>query len=389
MWLRCPVITKLHWQNIVGQAVSLRAGFHPAQAPKAPLRAPNPHSVSSAFIGVHRRPYCLSCCLILLACLLSAAERPHYGGTLRVEVHASIETADPPQTGPGMADLAPAFSITRWEGGRLAVYTAADNAPGGRPFLDSMEIQMARPYRDQAIDLELGRADLVELGVNEVRRQAANRRVWATEPVRLLALVFDPRVTDPRVRESVALAIDRSAIHTVLLQRLGEIAGSLLPQWISGYAFLFPTATDPAKARALALAAPPPARSLSLSFDDSQWRPVAERIALNARDAGLQITVAPGNANAELRLLELRIASSDPSQALASIASSLGLAEPPHAATPEGLLAAERALLADFRVIPLFHLPYSYGVGPRVHGGPGITPLGEWRFENLWLERTP
>ncbi len=37
-------------------------------------------------------------------------------------------------------------------------------------------------------------------------------------------------------------------------------------------------------------------------------------------------------------------------------------------------------------MIPLFHLPDVYGVGPRVKGAPGITPLGEWRFENLWLE---
>jgi hypothetical protein len=42
--------------------------------------------------------------------------------------------------------------------------------------------------------------------------------------------------------------------------------------------------------------------------------------------------------------------------------------------------------LEGFRVIPLFHLPDVYGVSPRVKGGPGITPLGEWRFENLWLE---
>jgi hypothetical protein len=27
-------------------------------------------------------------------------------------------------------------------------------------------------------------------------------------------------------------------------------------------------------------------------------------------------------------------------------------------------------------------------VGPRVRGAPGITPVGDWRFENLWLEGT-
>jgi ABC-type oligopeptide transport system substrate-binding subunit len=55
-------------------------------------------------------------------------------------------------------------------------------------------------------------------------------------------------------------------------------------------------------------------------------------------------------------------------------------------ASPEQNYAAERALLEGFRVIPLIHLPDVYGVGPRVKGGPGISPLGEWRFEDLWLE---
>jgi hypothetical protein len=37
-------------------------------------------------------------------------------------------------------------------------------------------------------------------------------------------------------------------------------------------------------------------------------------------------------------------------------------------------------------VVPLFHLADVYGVAARVKGGPGISPLGEWRFENVWLE---
>ena len=37
-------------------------------------------------------------------------------------------------------------------------------------------------------------------------------------------------------------------------------------------------------------------------------------------------------------------------------------------------------------LIELLVLPDVYAVSPRVKGGQGITPLGEWRFENLWLE---
>src|ERR1039458_8733901 len=84
-----------------------------------------------------------------------------------------------------------------------------------------------------------------------------------------------------------------------------------------------------------------------------------------------------------------RIEHSDPARALAETAAELGLAEPARPDTPEALYNAERALLDGFRVIPLFHLPRVFGAGPRVKGGPGITPLGEWHFENLWVEDRP
>ena len=115
-------------------------------------------------------------------------------------------------------------------------------------------------------------------------------------------------------------------------------------------------------------------------------RPIAERIALNARDGGLAVSITSSNPSAEVRLVEARITSADPYQALVRIAATLGLPEPARGDSPEALFAAERALLEGFRVIPLFHLPDVYGVSPRVRGGQGITPLGAWRFENLWLE---
>jgi hypothetical protein len=316
---------------------------------------------------------------VLLLCILTigahAATRPRYGGTLRVETRQSADTPDPPNF------LGAGFNITRWEGGR-AVYDADDSAPGGRPFLDSVQITLGRSLRDQSIDLELGKADLVELGPNELRRQVAGRKLWTSSPVRVLALVFSSRFDDARVREALALAVDRSAIHTVLFQRQGEVSGALLPQWISGYAFLFPSAVDLPRARSLIGTS----RSLTLGVEDAAMKPLADRIALNAHDAGLNVTVTAQPATADVRLLELRIASPDPAKALAGLAATLGAPEPARIDTPEALFNAERALLDGYRVIPLIHLPEVYGVGPHVHGAPGITPLGEWRFENLWLE---
>jgi hypothetical protein len=319
---------------------------------------------------------------LFLAVLATAATRPHYGGAVRVELREAIDEADPPSTGPTLARLNAAFSITRWEGGRRAVYAADENAAGGRPFLDSVDVQMGRPMRDRAI--ELGRAEIVELAPNELRRVPAGQRVWTSSPVRVMALVFGPRVEDARVREALALAVDRTAIHNVLLAGQGEISGALLPQWVSGYAFLFPALKDAARARSLVSGLPAASRALSLAADD---RAIADRIALNARDVGLAVTVVATTANADVRLTQGRVTSTSGAQALPVLAAAFGLAEPAKAETPEALYAAERALLDGFRVAPLFHLPDLYAVSARVKGGPGITPLGEWSFEALWIDR--
>jgi peptide/nickel transport system substrate-binding protein len=293
-----------------------------------------------------------------------------------VQVRQAPESPDPPSF------LTSGFTITRWDAGRTAVYEADENAAGGRPLVDSVEITLGRPLREQSIDLELGKADVVELGPSEMRRAPAGRKIWTSLPVHILALAFSNRFDDGPAREALALAVDRPAIHTVLFQRLGEVSGALLPQWLSGYAFLFPATADLPRARSLSKGA----RPMTIGVEDPALKSVAERIVLDARGAGLNVTMAAQTANADLRLIELRIASQEPAKALASIAAALGLPDPVRGDSPEALYTAERALLDGFRVIPLLHLPDVYGVAPRVKGGPGIGSLGEWRFENVWLE---
>jgi len=287
------------------------------------------------------------------------------------------------------------FRLGAFDAGRRATFAANEDYWGGRPFLDGIEVQLGRPLRDQLVDLELGKTDIAEIAPADLRRASEHgRAVWSSAAVNLLALEFAPgRAHDARLREALALAIDRAAMHNVLLQKQGEATAALLPQWLSGYAFAFPAKPDLARAQSLAGSLPAAARALTLTYDPAvrAARALAERAAVNARDAGLAVQVAPQNAQADVRLIEVRVRSLDPARALAGLAEALGLEAPPPAATAAALYASERKLLDGYRVIPLCHLPDLYGAASRVHifAAPAITRLGDWRFDNIWLGASP
>jgi peptide/nickel transport system substrate-binding protein len=285
------------------------------------------------------------------------------------------------------------FRPTGFEPGRRATFAANEDYWDGRPFLDAIDVQLGRGPRDQLADLELGKADVVEVDAADLRRASRDgRTVWSSDAVRLIALAFPGG--DPRLREALALSIDRAAMHSVLLQKQGEVTAALLPQWMSGYAFVFPTAPDLPRARVLANSLPPAARVLTLSYDPSiRAARLAERVAVNARDAGLTVQLAAQNPRADVRLVEVRLASLDPAQALASLAAAFGLPAPPQAedaVSPAALYECERKLLDGFRAIPLFQLPVLYGAASRVrvYAPPAVTRLGDWRFDNVWLSGT-
>lgn len=284
------------------------------------------------------------------------------------------------------------FRLARLEPGQRAVFTANADHWAGRPFLDSVEIAMGRTAREQWIDLEVGKADVVELAPAEARRAAERGRpVWSSAPMVLLAVAFEEgRPADKRLREALALSIDRIAIHNVLLQRRGEISSALLPQWLSGHEFLFRSEPDLDRARRLARGIPPAARALTLAYPAGEplARAIAERIAVNARDAGLAVHVSARHQRPDARLLMLPLASPDPAQALVECAAALGYPDWPRQDTPAALYDSERALLEDGRVVPLFHLPEEYGAAPRVRvwAPPAVGRLGGLRLADVWLE---
>ena len=144
------------------------------------------------------------------------------------------------------------FAINRWDPGKKLTLTARDDYWGGRAFVDAIEIEMGKSFREQMIALDLGRADVVEVAPDQARHAVSEgRRVESSAPAECMALVFSrdsQSAEEGKLRQALALSIDRTAMNDVLLQGGGEPAGTLLPNWLSGYAFLFPTA-DRSRAR--------------------------------------------------------------------------------------------------------------------------------------------
>jgi ABC-type transport system substrate-binding protein len=209
--------------------------------------------------------------------------------------------------------------------------------------------------------------------VTDLRRlRQKNAHLAISRPMEVIAVVFNAAKAVPaNVQQAVALSIDRAAIHRVLLQREGEVSAALLPQWLSGYSFVFPSARDVAKAKQLAAGAGP----MTLSYDrgDTLARSIAERIAVNAMEAGITIHTATANST-EAHLMRLRITSTDPDTALEDLAAQLKTTLP-----AGNTYSVEKALLGGSRVIPLLHLPIAWQLSPQVHGWNS-------RLDDVWLD---
>lgn len=285
------------------------------------------------------------------------------------------------------------FRVRDWQPGKKLSVAANEEYWAGRPFLDGIEIDLARSSRDQMMAMELGNLDVVELPADQVRRVAGEgRRVASSLPLALLALRFSREPQSPdeaKVRRALALTVDRDSIRNVVLQGGGAASGGILPDWLSGYGFVFPSTRDLERARQLlSEVRKTPVWTLGYDANDSLARLIAERIALNAKDAGItiQVTASP---NADMRLDRFTLASLNPHVALSAAASSAGISSPSAIGdSVDEFFKAETALLAKDRVIPLFYLPVNYALGPRVTNWTQHRD-GTVNFEDLWLEGKP
>jgi peptide/nickel transport system substrate-binding protein len=284
------------------------------------------------------------------------------------------------------------FHLVDWQVGKKLTLVADDNCWSGRPFLDAVDINLGTSFRDQTTALELNRADLIEVAPEQMNHISPERfRLAHSAPIELVALMFTFDATseeDKTLREALRSSIERTSMHSVLLQGAGQATAALLPTWISGYGFIFPADADLAKARQLRNSVQSvPTWTLEYDSHNPLARLLAERIALNARDAG--VSVRPTSSDgAALRLVQIPLVSSDPWVAFDALLTQLALpASPSKGHSMEDLYAEEQRVLASDRIIPLFHLPASYAAESSLRGWT-IRTDGSLELANAWL-KTP
>ena len=285
------------------------------------------------------------------------------------------------------------FRVDTWQAGRLATFVAHDNCWQGRPFLDAIQLQMGQPYTEQLLHVESRQTDIAEVPIPySPRLQQGGMRVEFSSPQDLYALLLAPTISkDSRLRDALSASIDRAAIESVFLQRRGAATAALLPQWITGYAALFPAARDLERAQQLRHdLGNLPAMNLAYDNADPLARTIAERIALNARDAGINLRPAPGEisvqGSAEIKLLRVNLPSANPALDLDAIADQIGMSLSfSRDMTDADLFQAENQLLKSQALIPLAHVALGSAVSARVRNWT-TSPDGRWRLENLWVE---
>ena len=347
-----------------------------------------------------------------------------------------------------------AFRMTAFEVGKRVVLAANEDFSEGRPFVDSIEISMGRAAHERLVDLELSKTDLTEIAPQDARRAAEQGvRVSASQPDELLVLVFVAGNAGPEagpnagpnsagagstrpaaqasgkstgkpigqvsvqargaaeraMGQALSLAIDRVAIVNFILQKTGETAGGLLPQWSSGTAFLFPAAApsladlEHAKELWKQIA---PSGALVLGYDsaDPLEQSVAERIVVNAKEAGMSVRAqamprasagAAGQAtHVDVGLVRWGMTSPLPGVALKDFLARIysgplaGVETDafPETTSPEEIYKQQRAVLNTYRVVPLVWLPQVYGLGARVRDWKAPGPGENWPLADVWLD---
>lgn len=319
-----------------------------------------------------------------------------------------VECDEPQPLLPALVSL-PQYAISKTDGSGLLIGTGPfrmSGAPGnttrlsafddywqGRPYVDAVELNGGRGLRDQWMDLTVARADVVEVPAEQIRHAQQERmRTLISRDMELIALVSSANsqsLQDTRMRQAISVAIDRTSLLNFIFQKQGEVASAILPDWMTGYDFLFAGAQNLGLARDLRGQARQNG-TITIAYDpaDGIQQLLAERVALNARDAGIamQPIARTANAQADLNLARVTVASPNPGVALWQIASTVVAAKAaPGDSDPEVLFREERDLVNSYRLIPLLYVPRAFAASQRVHNWT-VEANGAPAFIQIWAE---
>ena len=253
----------------------------------------------------------------------------------------------------------------------IVFLSANDDSWQGRSFLNEIQIYGNRPIEEQWLDFSVGKADVVEIPPEKLSlaQQEHIPLAITARPTDLLALTMSDRLlADAHLRQSIALALDRTSLFNVIFRKQGEVTASLLPNALSGYSFLFDPTTNLGRARELRGGQSVPLR-LSVDSSNPTLQLVADRLRLNLRDAGwsVQVVSQATNPHAELSLRLLHVEAADAPSALRETLEDFDAAPNDDTSDSSSLYRTESAFLQSHTVVPLLYLPRAYGVSARVH----------------------
>jgi len=281
----------------------------------------------------------------------------------------------------------------------------------GRPFVDVIDVTLGVPPLRALLDSQLGKADIAEISEDTARRaQQSNVKLWASSPLTLYAVKFAApakSANDRTLREALSLSLDRNAMARVLLQKQAEAAPSFLPQWLSGYAFLFDMESNLERAKELraglapsSLGAAQPLRLL-LDGNSELSKLIAERVVVNARAAGLTLQIVSRSATrpassdsgaskveSEAQLVSWRYTSLSPREALENFAV-ISHWEIPQGGVPadvDARYAWEKHMMEQKNLLPLVLVPDFAALDSRVRNW-SPAPWGEWHLADVWIEQ--
>ena len=282
------------------------------------------------------------------------------------------------------------YAIQAVTASRVAL-VANPNYWGGRRFPEAITVLCKRSARDQALDLAARRTDLVEVPAGELRHAQQERtrlsQIQATELIVLSA--EHARGSDAKVRQALSESIDRPALLNFIFQKQGQASGALLPNWITGYGALLPAVHDAAHARQLrAEFLGRAAFTLGYEAGDAELQLLAERIALNAREAGVTVQPVARASDVDWQLRRVTLRTANPAAALTEVLHTLHAPLELDDTSLDAVFRAERAALADYTVLPLLHLNRAWAASERLHDWSSASPLQPLPAES-WVESKP